>query len=108
MPEIDAYFEKMLEEGASDLHLSVGAPVRIRIHGDLQPITEEPLSGELAAELIGEVLTDAQREHFEKTRDLDFAYQMGETSRFRCNIFEQHRGLGAVFRTIPTKILTVE
>jgi twitching motility protein PilT len=109
MANIDAYFEKMLEEGASDLHISVGVPVRIRVNGDLYPIQEEPLSAETAAELIGEILSDAQREHFEKTRDLDLAYQLGDgQARFRCNIFEQHRGLGGVFRVIPSKIRSVE
>ncbi len=108
MPKIDEYFERIIEAGASDLHLSVGVPVRMRIHGDLQPLTEDLLTAAHAAELVGELLSDAQREHFEKARDLDLAYQMEDGTRFRCNIFEQHRGLGAVFRLIPSKIRTVE
>jgi twitching motility protein PilT len=108
MPKIDEYFQRLIEAGASDLHLSVGVPIRMRIHGDLVPLTDDILSPAHAAELVGEILSDAQREHFEKTRDLDLAYQMEDGNRFRCNIFEQHRGLGAVFRLIPSKILTVE
>ena len=108
MPKIDEYFDRVIESGASDLHLSVGVPVRIRVHGDLQPITDEELTAAHAAELIGEILTDAQREHFEKTRDLDLAYALGDRARFRVNVFEQHRGLGAVMRLIPSKILSVE
>src|SRR5262245_57650352 len=98
MPKIDEYFERMIEAGASDLHLSVGVPIRMRIHGDLIPMTDDPLTASHAAELIGEILSDAQREHFEKSRDIDLAYQLSDDARYRCNIFEQHRGLGGVFR----------
>jgi twitching motility protein PilT len=106
--KIDEYFDRMIEAGASDLHLSVGVPIRMRINGELIALTDDYLSAQLAAELMAEILTDEQRARFDETRDIDFAYAYAEKGRFRANIFEHHLGLAGVFRQIPTKIRTVE
>lgn len=107
MAKMDIFFEKMLEKGASDLHISSGAPPMVRIHGEMEPISDKILSPATARELLTELLSDAKKERFKKTRDIDLAYEFGEY-RFRMNLFYQRKGMGGVFRMIPTKILTVE
>lgn len=107
MAKLDAYFKVMKERGASDLHMSVGAPPMIRLHGDMVKLTDRPLTPAENAQLLFEIMSDHQKEKFKKTRDLDFAYQV-EDARFRCNVFMDRLGMGGVFRIIPTKILTVE
>lgn len=107
MAKMDIFFEKMLEKGASDLHITSGAPPMVRIHGEMEPISDKILSPATARELLTELLSDAKKERFKKTRDIDLAYEFGEY-RFRMNLFYQRKGMGGVFRMIPTKILTVE
>lgn len=107
MAKLDAYFKAMKERGASDLHISVGAPPMIRLHGDMVKLTDKPLTPTDNAQLLFEIMSDHQKEKFKKTRDLDFAYQV-EDARFRCNVFMDRMGMGGVFRIIPTKILTIE
>jgi twitching motility protein PilT len=109
MPKIDSLFEKMLEAGSSDLHLSAGAPPKLRTHGELVPISgEEVLTNDLMKQLLIEIINDEQKKKFLATKDLDFAYELPGKARFRANFLMQNRGLGAVFRVIPTKIMTVE
>jgi len=107
MAKIDAFFDKMLERGASDLHLSSGAPPMIRESGEMVKLSEKSISPKMAKELLFELISEKKQEKFMKTRDLDFAIEHGE-NRFRVNMFYQRKGVGAVFRTIPSKILTVE
>jgi len=107
MAKLDNYFKAMRDREASDLHMSVGAPPMIRVHGNMIKLTEKHLSPSDNAQLLFEIMTDHQQEKFKKSRDLDFAYQY-EDSRFRCNVFMDRMGMGGVFRIIPTKILTVE
>lgn len=107
MAKLDVYFKAMKERGASDLHMSVGAPPMIRLHGDMVKLTDRPLTPADNAQLLFEIMSDHQKEKFKKTRDLDFAYQF-EDARFRCNVFMDRLGMGGVFRIIPTKLLTVE
>lgn len=108
MHEIDHYFQYLVEQGGSDLHLSEGEPPKIRIHGSITPISDQLLSHEAMNLLLSQICDpDAYKAYLEKG-DLDFAYEMDEKSRFRCNYFKQQRGLAAVFRLIPTDIMTLE
>jgi len=97
-----------VEQGASDCHLSAGEPPMIRIHGDLKKLDHPPLTKEQAHALVFDIMNDAQRKAFEETHECDFSFEMGAVARFRVNVFMQRKGEGAVFRTIPTKILTLE
>lgn len=105
---IDKYFRKLVEEGGSDLHLSEGMPPKIRIHGEIIPIEDTILSHEDMVELMQPICTEKLWKQFTEIGDADFAYEMDETSRFRCNYMKQQRGYCCVFRLIPTKILTLE
>lgn len=108
MAKIDRFFKMLKEQGASDLHVLVGAPPKFRIHGELEPIAGEPvLTQESLGELLFEILDAAQKEKYEKTGDLDFAYGLEGVARFRCNYLRQQMGYGAVFRIIPEKIKSI-
>ena len=116
MPKLDRYFELMLERGASDLHLSVGYPPMLRLRGDLVPHDEAALDEPRMHALLDELLDARQREQYARERDLDFAYALPDgkapggpaKARFRCNYLWKYTGPGAVFRTIPSKILSAE
>ncbi len=108
MAMLDRYFELMLERGASDLHLSVGYPPMLRLKGDLVAHTEAPLDEQRMSALLDELLDERQREQYGREHDLDFAYALGDKARFRCNYLWKQTGPGAVFRTIPSKILSVD
>src|SRR5437660_429048 len=96
-------FDLMIENKASDLHLTTGAPPLLRIRGDLIATVAEPLTmGEVAA-YLAEIMDEEQREQLNRTCDLDMGYDYGEGARFRVNAFVQKKGPGAVFRLIPTK-----
>jgi len=107
MARIDALLKAQLENNASDLHLSVGMPPVFRIHGDLVPLKSRELSAQDAEVLLTEILNDKQKADLKKEWEIDLAYEI-EGGRFRVNIFTERKGLGAAFRTIPIKILTVE
>ena len=108
MPYIDQFFEVLINAGASDLHVGEGQPPKIRRHGDVQPIRDEILTHEEMAYMLSEISGPERWQRYEATGDLDFAYEMNEDSRFRCNFLKQTHGYGAVFRLIPTKIATLE
>ena len=97
-----------VEQGASDCHLSAGEPPMIRIHGDLKKLDYPAMSREEVHSLIYDIMGDAQRKTFEETHECDFSFEMGAIARFRVNVFLQRKGEGAVFRTIPTKIQTLD
>ncbi len=109
MAQIDSFFKKMNEHGASDLHMVVGFPPLLRLRGVLIPLDDAPvLTAESNQDILFGILDPAQRETLLKNKDLDKAYELEGIGRFRCNFFYQHRGIGAVFRIIPTKILTLD
>lgn len=108
MAYIDQFFEVLIQSGASDFHMAQGQPPKIRRHGEVVPIREEPISKEEAAYMMSEISGPERWARFEGSGDLDFAYEMNEESRFRCNFLKQANGYGAVFRLIPTKIATLE
>ncbi|MCB1234174.1 MAG: PilT/PilU family type 4a pilus ATPase [Verrucomicrobiae bacterium] len=108
MAVIDQYFQFLVENGGSDLHLAEGQPPKMRAHGSVSPISEGVLEHDTLKHMLSEICEDRAFEHFLECGDLDFAYEMDIESRFRCNYFKQKNGLGAVFRLIPTKIATIE
>jgi twitching motility protein PilT len=97
-----------VESGASDLHLGQGQPPKIRRHGEVTAIREEALSEEEMAFMMSEISGADRWEKYLEGGDLDFAYEMDEHSRFRCNFLKQTHGFGCVFRLIPTKIMTLD
>jgi len=96
-----------IQEEASDLHISAGQPPIVRIHGDLHRIELPPLTAEEAHRLIFDVMSDAQRRAFQEHHEVDFAFVLDDSLRFRVNAFVHNRGEGAVFRTIPTRVPTM-
>ena len=108
MAYIDQFFEVLVEAGASDLHLGEGSPPKIRQHGQILAIRNEVLTREEMAYMMSEISGPERWARFMESGDLDFAYEMNEDSRFRCNFLKQSHGLGCVFRLIPTKIMTLE
>lgn len=93
---------------ASDLHLSAGLPPMIRVHGDVRRINVEPLDHKQVHAMVYDIMTDAQRKHYEEFLEIDFSFEIDGLARFRVNAFNQKRGAAAVFRNIPSKILTLE
>jgi twitching motility protein PilT len=93
---------------ASDLHLSAGLPPMIRVHGDVRRINVEPLDQKQVHDMVYDIMNDGQRKIYEDTLECDFSFEIQGLARFRVNAFNQNRGAGAVFRTIPSKILTLE
>jgi len=108
MAKIDTLFTYMIENNASDLHLSTGTKPKIRKHGELEELDQPVLTNDYLRALLFEIATEAQQKIFNDRKDLDFAYEIPDVARFRANYFEQKRGMGAVFRVIPTKILSIQ
>ena len=93
---------------ASDVHLSAGEPPMLRVHGEIERVDVPALTAEECHRLIFDTLTDSQRKTFQERLEVDFAFELDDTLRFRVNAFLQNRGEGAVFRSIPHKIPTFE
>ena len=93
---------------ASDLHLSSGLPPMIRVHGDVRRINLPPMEHKDVHAMVYDIMNDSQRKHYEETLECDFSFEVPNLARFRVNAFVQHRGAGAVVRTIPSKVLTLE
>ncbi|WP_026841387.1 type IV pilus twitching motility protein PilT [Citrifermentans bremense] len=108
MARIDALFKLLHEAGASDLHLSAGSQPIFRLRGEMERQNFKSLAHEELKALLYEILTPKQRETFEEKHDLDFAYSVPGLARFRGNYMMQHRGIAAVFRIIPSKILSAD
>ena len=109
-PAIDRLFHAMVQAGASDLHLCVGSPPTVRKDGRMQPLDSgaAPLTALELDQLLAPITPEANREEFARRHDTDFAYEIDGLARFRANRFSDRRGPGAVFRVIPSKILTAE
>ena len=105
---IDEYLREVLEKNGSDLHFVAGDPPRIRLYGELQPLRNEPMDREYVRELLAEILTRRAAKRLEEMDGGDFAYSIPGLSRFRVNVFRHIGGLGAVFRAIPSKALTLD
>src|SRR5215216_1387667 len=108
MAYIDQFFEVLVNAGASDLHLGEGQPPKIRRHGEVMPIRNEALTRDEMAYMMSEISGVDRWQRYEEGGDLDFAYEMDEHSRFRCNFLKQTNGYGCVFRLIPTKIASLD
>lgn len=96
------------KQGASDLHLSAGLPPMIRVDGDVRRINLPPMEHKEVHGLIYDIMNDKQRKDYEEFLETDFSFEVPGVARFRVNAFNQNRGAGAVFRTIPSKVLTME
>ena len=108
MARIDTYFKFMLEQGASDLHLSTGNQPMVRVHGELIRIDTPPLENDDLKALVYEIAPEVKIKQFEETGDVDFGYEFPGMARFRSNFLNQKNGIAAVFRQIPSKVLTCE
>ncbi|MGI9291744.1 MAG: type IV pilus twitching motility protein PilT [Gammaproteobacteria bacterium] len=97
-----------VKNNASDLHLSAGVPPMIRVDGDVKRVNMPPLSHKDVHSMIYDIMNDKQRKDFEERLETDFSFEIPKLARFRVNAFNQARGAGAVFRTIPSEILTLE
>jgi twitching motility protein PilT len=93
---------------ASDLHLSAGLPPMIRVHGEVRRINVDAFSDKQVQAMIYDVMDDQQRKVFEASLECDFSFEIKSLARFRVNAFNQNRGPGAAFRTIPDKVMTLE
>jgi len=108
MNKIDEYLQAALKKNASDLHFVSGDPVRIRVHGGLQTMIEEKLTIDVVQEAMFEIMDGTTQLTFERMESADFAYEIPDVSRFRVNVFRHLNGIGAIFRAIPSKALTLE
>jgi len=108
MAKIDAFFKLMNEQGASDLHLVSGSQPVLRIHGEMERVKYKVLENDELKAILYEIAPEDKIKVFEETGDIDFAYEVPGLARYRANYFQQKWGIGAVFREIPSTILTAE
>jgi len=108
MAKIDAFFNLMFEQKASDLHLSTGNPPILRINGEMQRVDFPPLDSDSLKAMLYEIAPEFKIKLFEETGDVDFGYEIPGVSRFRANYFNQKNGVAAVFRQIPTTVVSFE
>src|SRR5262245_3157753 len=108
MAKIDGFFNLMFEQKASDLHLSTGNPPILRIHGEIQRVDYPPLESDHLKTMLYEIAPEYKIKVFEETGDVDFGYEIPGLSRFRVNFFNHTHGVSAVFRKIPSQVLSFE
>ncbi len=108
MAKIDAFFKLMHDQGASDLHLVSGQPPALRINGEMERIKYKVLDNDLLRSMLYEIAPEDKVKVFEESGDVDFGYEIPGLARYRANFFMQKYGVAAVFRQIPSKILTAE
>jgi twitching motility protein PilT len=108
MARVDVFLRELKERGGSDLHLAAGRPPLLRLNGDLEAMRPTPLAQDELREILREMAGEKDMKSFEAAGDHDLAYSIPGLARFRCNLFRQDRGMGAVLRIIPEKILTLE
>jgi len=106
--KIDQFLKDALSKSSSDLHFISGDPPRVRVHGALSTLNDERLTTDFVKESMYEIMTGAMQRDFETFDAVDFAYEIPDVSRFRVNVMRHLNGVGAVFRTIPSKALTLE
>ena len=106
--EISELLAFAVKNKASDLHLSAGLPPMIRVHGDIRRINLPDMNHQTVHDMVYDIMNDGQRKIYEETMEVDFSFEVPTLARFRVNAFNQNRGAGAVFRTIPSKVLTLE
>lgn len=108
MAKIDAFFKLMHEQNASDLHLMAGQPPALRIHGDIERVKYKVLENDELRAMLYEIAGEEKIKLFEETGDVDFGYEIPGLARYRANFFMQKNGVGAVFREIPSSIMSCE
>ena len=108
MAKIDAFFNLMFEQKASDLHLTAGNPPMLRINGEMERVDYPPLENDSLKTMLYEIAPDYKIKQFEELGDVDFGYEIPNISRFRVNFFTEKNGVGAVFRQIPSRVLSFE
>ncbi|MBS0579050.1 MAG: PilT/PilU family type 4a pilus ATPase [Proteobacteria bacterium] len=108
MAQIDSYLNEILDKRGSDLHFIAGDPPRIRLYGDISPLRQERLAAEAVKQALYEIMPKPALDRFEAKDGADFAYSLPERGRFRVNVMRQVNGMGAVFRAIPSKALTMD
>jgi len=108
MAKIDAFFKLMNDQGASDLHLIAGQQPALRVRGDIERIKYNVLDNDALRSMLYEITPEDKIKVFEETGDVDFGYEIPGLARYRSNYFMQKNGVGAVFREIPSSIMTVE
>ena len=106
--EISELLAFTVKNKASDLHLSSGLPPIIRVHGDIRRINLPPMPHPDVHDMVYDIMNDHQRKSFEETFECDFSFELPGIARFRVNVFQQNRGIAAVFRVIPSKVLSLE
>lgn len=108
MAQIDGFFKLMNDEGASDLHMVAGQQPLLRIRGDMERVKFKRMSNDELRAMLYEICPEEKIKAFEESGDVDFGYEIPGLARYRCNFFQQKYGIGAVFREIPSDIMTVE
>ena len=108
MAKIDAFFKLMAEQGASDLHLVSGQQPILRIHGEMERVKYKALENDELKAMLYEIAPEEKIKRFEETGDIDFGYEIPGLARYRANFFQQKYGVAAVFRQIPSDVLTAE
>src|SRR5262245_5975279 len=108
MPTLPELLKQTVEMEGSDLHLTIGTPPQVRVHGHLRRLEFPDLAPSDTKALAYSVLTDAQKKRFEETMELDFSFGIRGIARFRCNLFNQKGAVAAVYRLIPEQIMAFE
>lgn len=108
MSRVDAFLDLLVKQNGSDLHLVSGNPPRIRLYGEIHPIKYRELTNNETHDLLYEIMPDRVRNTFDQKGGVDFGYELAGQSRFRVNAFRHLDGIGAVFRSIPDKIMTLQ
>jgi twitching motility protein PilT len=107
MARVDAILKMVKEQGASDLHLTTGAPPIVRLNGEITTVPYEELTAEVNEALLFEIMTPDVRARYDKNKDVDFSYEVPGVVRARCNVYEQVRGVAGAFRILPNQILAL-
>ena len=108
MAKSDAFFKLMNEQGASDLHLTSGQPPALRIRGEIERVKYIVLDNDDLRGMLYEIAPEQKIKQFEESGDIDFGYEIPGLARYRANFFMQKNGVGAVFREIPSAIMTAD